>query len=299
MIGTVFDIQHFSMDDGDGIRTVVFLKGCPLKCIWCHNPEGLKKEKQLFFSSTLCTDCGKCTKSNCDCHKILYGKHLLERKNCIDCGECVKYCRSNALRIVGKEMSVQEVLFEVCKDKAYYKDDGGITLSGGEPMYQADFAIELLKASKQAGLNTCMETCGMCSSQDILKAAEYTDMFYFDIKHTDSQTHKALTGSDNTLILKNLELLSEAGKNIVLRVPVIPNKNDSQENMINIALLCEKLKGVNKIHLLPYHTIGIDKYSSVGLLTEFAEKTGDIKERCKYLASIMQNKTSKPIKVIV
>lgn len=299
MTGVVFDIQHFSMDDGPGIRTSVFLKGCSLHCLWCHNPEGMSREKQLFWSQTLCVSCGRCLESGCACHGTdENGKHILDHAGCTACGKCVIYCQRDALRIVGREMTVEQVADEVCKDILFYTDGGGMTLSGGEPMLQPAFSTALLREVKSRGINTCMETSGFCREEDILQAAEFTDLFYFDIKITDGHIHRELTGVDNKGILSNLARLSGKGSSIVLRCPVIPGKNDSPENLIAVAKLAQNLKGVMEIHLLPYHTMGLDKYPAVGLTPAFTEKSGIIKETCSELAGKMKNYTDKPVKVI-
>lgn len=275
--GTVFDIQHFCLDDGPGIRTTVFLKGCPLRCIWCHNAEGLNRKKQLSFSAKNCRLCGKCAEI-CpqSCHRIECEKlpesgeaewvHAIDREKCKACGACEEICPAEALRIYGKEMSSVEVLEDVEKDRLFYEtSEGGMTLSGGEPLCQSAFAVELLMLAKQRGIHTCVETSGYCPAEVMQEAAVYTDLFLFDIKETDSVLHKEFTGVDSEQIRKNLRLLAKLGKNVILRCPVIPGCNDREAHFISVAQLADSLGNVSEIHLEPYHPFGLDKYEKFGL----------------------------------
>ena len=265
MKGTIFNIQKFSVNDGPGIRTTVFMKGCPLRCLWCHNPESNSAKKEIFYDARKCVMCGACVQicSN-NCH-ILDGTHTYNRESCIKCGKCAEACMPSALEAVGEEKTVSEVIAEVMKDKAFYDNSGGgITLSGGEPMMQFDFTCELLKASKENGLHTCIETCGYAKPEQYKKIADMVDIFLFDYKETDSALHKEYTGVDNKLILENLRMLDDLGSNIILRCPIIPTMNDRDEHLCGIADMANSLKNVSEINIEPYHPLGSGKSDMLG-----------------------------------
>ena len=207
----IFDIERNSYVDGPGIRTTVFLKGCPLSCVWCHNPESQSFEKQIMFYKSKCIGCGKCREV---CPNNL--------KSCDFCGKCELYCPADARKICGKEYTIDEVLKEIVKDKPFYENSGGgVTLSGGEPLAQYDFSLELLKKAKENGIHTAIETCGYAEKSKILEIAKYVDLFLFDCKETNPELHKKYTGVDNKIILDNLKALSDAGSKIILRCPII------------------------------------------------------------------------------
>ena len=214
--GSIFNIQHFSVNDGPGIRTVVFFKGCPLDCRWCHNPESKSVKKELSFLKDKCIMCGKCIKVCVqNVHSFDGNLHIINRDRCVFCKSCVDICVTSALEIFGKEYTVEDVMMEIEKDDIFFGDDGGVTFSGGEPFMQFDFLYELLKSCKQKGYSTCIETSGSTKTENILKAAEYTDYFLFDCKETNAENHKIYTGADNKLILKNLEALSEVKSAVI------------------------------------------------------------------------------------
>ncbi|MBQ7386743.1 MAG: glycyl-radical enzyme activating protein [Clostridia bacterium] len=273
--GTVFNIQKFCVNDGPGIRTTVFLKGCPLGCIWCHNPESQRTEKEIVFYKHKCTGCGRCAGLTTDDTEFL--------------------CYNSAKEICGKKMSVDDVLREVLKDKIFYKNSGGgMTLSGGEPLYQFDFALALLKAAKEEGIHTAIETCGAVSLEKILAAAEYTDLFLYDFKESDSARHKEFTGVTNELILKNLAALSDAGKSIILRCPIIPGCNDRDEHFKAIADTANALDGVLHIEIEPYHPLGEGKYEAVGREGRHFEQFSD--EKIEKIIETIRYYTSKKVK---
>lgn len=263
--GKIFNIQHFCVSDGPGIRTVVFFKGCPLNCIWCHNPESKKSEFELLFSSDKCTQCKKCTVlCPMHVHKVENNMHYIERSNCIMCGKCTKACDYSALETVGKEYTADELIEEISKDDIFFGADGGVTFSGGEPFMQFDFLYKCLKKCKQNGYSTCIETSGYAKTQDIKEAAKYTDYFLFDYKETNIKKHTEFVGVNNTLILQNLEVLNSMNAPIVLRCPIVPNFNDRHEHFIGIASVAEKYENILRVELEPYHNLGERKYIALG-----------------------------------
>lgn len=266
MKGTIFNIQKFCVNDGPGIRTTVFLKGCPLKCIWCHNPESQGGNAELMYYNDKCVKCGKCvTACPNNCHSLEKGIHKFERSRCVKCFACTE-SGCEALKRVGQEIMTDEVIDEVLKDKIFYDNsDGGITLSGGEPLYQFEFSFEILKKAKENGLHTAIETCGFASAERIKKISKYTDLFLFDYKETNSELHKKFTGAENDIVLGNLSLINEMGREIILRCPIIPDCNDRKEHFDGIAAIANKYECISHIELEPYHSLGESKYLSLGL----------------------------------
>lgn len=245
MTGTIFDIQRFSVHDGPGIRTTVFMKGCPLRCKWCHNPEGLSKSLQLQFFEDKCIGCGLCG----------------DRKQLSDSQKCL----SEALKMCGKEMNEDEVISEILKDHIFYSDNGGVTFSGGECLLQADFVASVLRKAKALGLHTAIDTCGYVPWEDLKKTLAYCDLYLYDIKCFTSNLHKEYTGVDNALIIDNLKRLANAQKDIWIRIPVIPEFNNNTEEMTQIAELVLSMSAVKQATLMPYHTLGVSKYKTLGL----------------------------------
>ena len=249
-----FDIQRNSFVDGPGIRTTVFFKGCNLKCAWCHNPESQSAKPQMMFYKDKCTGCGKC-KSVCPYH--------LEQ--CELCGKCTLYCPVDARKVCGKEHTVDEVLKEVLKDKAFYETSGGgVTFSGGECMLQIDFLAEILKKCKENGIHTAVDTAGHIPFESFEKILPYTDLFLYDIKIFDSQKHKQYVGVSNELILENLKKLFERKVKLWIRIPIIPDVNDSIEEIQKIKDFLKTIGTAEKIELLPYHAMGENKYRAIG-----------------------------------
>ncbi len=263
--GIVFNVQRFSINDGPGIRTTVFLKGCPLNCLWCHNPESKRREIQMFYNHERCVACGRCAEACVrSCH-IFGGEHLFNRAACIACGKCAEKCASNALEKVGYETTVEEIINEVVRDEIFYRSSGGgITVSGGEPFFQFDFTLELLKSAKKKGLHACIETSGATSKERIAKIAPFVDIFLFDYKETNAELHEKYTGIRNEEIIKNLEYLDKIGCKTVLRCPIIPGFNDRNDHFDGIANTANRLKNVLRIEVEPYHVLGKSKAINLG-----------------------------------
>ena len=289
-MGKVMNIQRFCVDDGPGIRTTVFLSGCPLKCLWCHNPESWKINGKLFYYPEKCVSCGKCTLI-CDCHSIVDGKHQLDRSKCISCGKCVA-TGCNALEMSAKDYSVQEVMDIVLKDQRYYENSkGGVTFSGGEPMVQFEFLKELMKQSKENGLHVCLETCGYAPTEKYLEISKYVDLFLYDYKMTDEKTHIQYTGVSNQLILENLKALNDTGDQIVLRCIIVPGVNDNEEHFDAIGHLADQYDGIIEVDVEPYHDLGNSKRERLGEEKVLIDiKPVDKQEKERYLSRIKTKK---------
>ena len=297
MTGNILNVQRFCTHDGPGIRTTVFLKGCPLHCIWCHNPESQSRAQELLYNPEKCVNCLRCV-DTCvrNRHTVTDGRHRFDRTDCAACGSCVSpLC--GALELAGKVTSVDEILEEVLRDKAFYDNSGGgLTVSGGEPLYQPDFCLELLQKAKENGLHVCMETCGLCDPETLEKLAPFVDIFLFDYKETDPARHKELTGVDNAPILQNLRRLNALGRPVVLRCPMIPAVNDSEAHLEGIAALANELESITEVVVEPYHAYGASKYARLGreyALPEVKAPEGETVER--WIAEI-QKYTGKPVK---
>ncbi|HDK7139107.1 TPA: choline TMA-lyase-activating enzyme [Clostridium botulinum] len=269
----IFNIQKYNMYDGDGIRTLVFFQGCPLRCKWCANPEGLEKKYRVMLKSNLCVNCGACV-SACPVgihtisNKTL--KHEVNRDiDCIGCGKCKEACLKSAISIVGEEKTISELLKIVEEDRTFYEmSGGGVTLGGGEVLMQPEAATSLLMACKQEGINTAIETCGYTKLETILKVAEFVDLFLFDIKNINSDRHHELTGVRNERILENLQELLKNKYNVKIRMPLLKGINDSQdeiEKTMEFLLLYKDYKNFKGIDLLPYHKMGVNKYNQLGM----------------------------------
>lgn len=270
--GTVFNIQRFCTDDGPGIRTTVFLKGCPLCCIWCHNPEGVSPRPSVEYDHALCRGCQACAAAcRNNCHSFLHGnEHIFSSASCLACGACADSCRYGALRLLGRDMTAEEVVSEAEKDMIFYAGSGGITLSGGEPLMQPDFSCSVLSLAKIKGMSTCVETSGYADRKALEQAARYTDLFLFDIKETDEELHIKYTSVSLCKILENLALLCTLGKTIRLRCPIIPGLNDRTEHFRALGELRKSLTfpdpdSDSGIQLMPYHPLGIGKARRFGM----------------------------------
>jgi len=259
--GTIFDIQHFSVHDGPGIRTTVFLKGCTLKCQWCANPEGISPEPELLFYPNRCKMIGRCTNA-CPASAINNGQ--IDRSKCTVCGVCAQACPEDALRVVGENVSAKEVVQRVAKDKPFYANSGGgITLSGGEPLAQADFAQAILFLCKSEGMGTCVETAGNVKWQSFEKVAGLVNIFLFDLKLMDPSRHRAVTGFENKLLLENAKRLVQNGEKVLFRMPLIPDVNMDDGNLECTSAFLLDI-GKKEVVLLPYHGLGEEKYVGLG-----------------------------------
>jgi pyruvate formate lyase activating enzyme len=272
-MGRVFDIQRYSLHDGSGIRTLVFLKGCPLRCLWCSNPESQQAVPELGFIQARCVGADTCDApcvADCPLEAIALngeGQPEIARSKCDACGDCAKACRHDALRVVGQQMSVDEVMAEVEKDRPFYRrSGGGLTIGGGEPLAQHRFVTAILEAAEEAYLHTAIETTGYAPWDHFEPVLRRVDLLQIDLKHMDPHKHEDLTGQSNELILDNLKKVPSVkeAQDVIIRIPVVPGCNDAAQNIADAARFVAEL-GFRQIELIPYHKMGVSKYAQYGM----------------------------------
>jgi len=262
--GVIFDIQRYAVHDGPGIRTLVFFKGCPLRCLWCDNPESQQRSVEIGFAKQNCIGCGKCFEV-CPESALHWGEGRVDRKKCTVCGKCTEVCFARALTLIGREITVTEVLREIERDRIFYRrSGGGVTFSGGEPLSQPEFLVAVIQSLRQVGIHTAIETSGYAPEHVIREVFPLLDLILYDIKHMNPEKHKAYTGVSNDRILDNLVVASTLRTEIIIRVPLIPGCNDSEDNIDQLVYFAKKLRAVREIHLLPYHRLGQHKYAKLG-----------------------------------
>jgi pyruvate formate lyase activating enzyme len=263
--GIIFDIRKYSVHDGPGIRTSVFFKGCPLRCLWCHNPEGLDPAIEVTFRNDRCIRCGSCL-ATCAEGAVSWIDDVphTDKTTCVRCGACTETCYTEARDMVGKVMTVDEIMDAVESDIPFYTESGGgVTLSGGEPLMQADLARFLLEACQRKGIHTALDTCGYARWDDLEKVSVHADLILYDLKIIDDEKHRRYIGVSNDIILSNLQNLSRMGRTIIIRIPLIPGINDDNENIHRLGAFAASLPFKHSYELLPYHQLGIHKYNRV------------------------------------
>ncbi len=288
--GFIFNIQRYSIHDGPGIRTTVFLKGCPLKCEWCSNPESINPFPELFLRRDRCDQCKQCLEV-CASKAIFFDNDILQisRTECNLCMECIDACPLDVINKIGKKISVHDIISEVMQDELFYNNSGGgVTISGGEPLYQLEFTLNLLKEFKKKSLHTTIDTTGYVKGEDFEEILLYTDLILFDIKHLDSKMHQKGTGIPNELILKNFEKCLINKKNVWVRVPVIPDFNDSNQYMEKLAIFLSE-KDIEKISLLNYHEWGKHKYKYLDRIYPLKDMNFISEEKIREFKNILES----------
>lgn len=287
--GIVFDIQRYSLHDGPGLRTNVFLKGCGLSCRWCSNPEAKLHQPEIAFFQRTCFLCLDCIPV-CSQAAILVndGQITWDRSVCNQCGRCAEVCLAHAFSLIGREMTAGAVVAEVLRDSAFYTGQGGMTLTGGEPTLQPEFAQAVLTLAKYEGLHTAIETCGAVRWENISRLLPQLDLVLFDLKHTDPEVHRQFTGASNALILDNLRRTAQSGASLIVRVPLIPGFNADRNTLTNIAEFIQSLVVVREVHVLAYHTLGRAKYRALDIPFELEHYPPMTQEEAELHATIFR-----------
>ena len=288
--GIVFDIRRFSIHDGPGIRTTVFLKGCPLRCWWCHNPEGLSAAPEVVWRAERCSRCGTCI-ATCPEDALSWDGDtpLLDQTRCTLCGECAEQCYAEAREVLGRPMTADQVLAELERDRMFYDESGGgVTFSGGEPLAQPEFLLELLKRCREHEMHTAVDTCGHASREIVDRIRPHVSLFLYDLKLLDDDRHRRYTGVSNALGLANLRALVAAGHDIVVRVPLIPGVNDDDESVRHIGAFLTELRRPFPVVILPYHSLGVAKYARLGRDCKMGETRALSEERVAAAATTLR-----------
>lgn len=287
--GLIFDIKRFAIHDGPGIRTTVFFKGCPLHCLWCHNPEGMSRKPQILYNPVKCIGCGYCL-DICPqhAHWIEDGRHVVDRRRCLACGACAEQCFAGALELAGKRVTAREVMDDVLLDRPFYeRSGGGLTLSGGEPLAQHGFALAVLQVAKARGIHTALDTSGFAPWELMQTLLNHTDLILFDLKHMDSQQHQVFTGVPNEPILNNLRRIDAAGHPIWVRIPLVPGKNDEDANFHALGQFLSDLRNIERIEILCYHALAASKYEQLGRDYPLRDLRSPTKERAQNRQQIL------------
>lgn len=289
--GRIFNVQRYSLHDGPGIRTTVFLKGCPARCLWCHNPESQSFEPEVLVVETRCASCGTCA-TVCPNGVPPPGSGLCEA-----CGACVEACPAGARWLAGREVTTDLVLAEVLRDRVFFEESGGgVTFSGGEPLAQPAFLRSLLEACRAAGVHTAVDTCGFCPTERLLDLVPLVDLFLFDVKVVDDDRHRALTGLPAIPILENLRALAAIHRNVWVRVPVVPGHTDAEADLVKLAAIAAGLAGVRQVNLLPYHRTGAPKARRLGRDYPLETLAPPPPERLEALAALFRER-GLPVKI--
>ena len=288
--GVLLDTKRFAVHDGPGIRTAFFTKGCPLKCIWCHNPESTGGAPQMGHYANLCRNCGSCDRiCPAGAQQSSSGGHVFNVAICRACGKCEEICPGSAMKLYGKTVTVEEALALALEDRDFYEESGGgITVSGGEPLIQKEFTLALLKVVRDEKIHTALDTCAFVPRSALEEALDVTDMFLVDFKHADAEAHRRLTGQPNELIKSNLTFLSEKGAKIEIRIPFVPGCNDSDENMEQTGAFLGKLN-ITAVKLLPYHVLARNKYAALRMPDTMPDAESPSEEKISRAAEILKS----------
>lgn len=289
--GLVFDIKRYAIHDGPGIRMVIFLKGCNLNCAWCHNPEGISVAQERMYAPGRCIGCGTCVEA-CPNHALTLTSEgiVTDSVLCWMCGKCAEVCPTKAIEMSGDPMTVEAIMTEIEKERLFFEQSGGgVTFSGGEPMLHTDFLVRLLDECKERGIHTAVDTAGLVSREILLKVAQLTDLFLYDLKLMDSERHRKWTGVPNEKILENLWILAETGVQLIVRIPLVGGVNDDEENITATARFVASLPGQRPtVNLLPYHKIAMTKYAKLGRGEEFVPLEEPTTEKIKRSVEIFE-----------